>query len=138
MFQAQMGRALSVIGINDGGDRMSALQLVRRGVQWLAILLVCASTIGLSACSDEDKLTALAACRMKAVDAVGPMPPPCIKDAYDPNYPACKKESADKITLWEYQYSPYVDDCMRVAGYRIATKCHGSSAILRERADCWD
>ena len=61
--------------------------------------------LALCGCSDEDKARALAACRVKAVDAVGPRPPPCIeyKDEHE-TYSACVKRSADKITAWEYQY----------------------------------
>jgi hypothetical protein len=74
------------------------------------------------------------------VDAVGPRPPPCIKERDDPDYLACVRRSADKITAWEYQYSPYVDDCMRAAGYPITGRCVvlGFASILRERADCYE
>jgi hypothetical protein len=77
---------------------------------------------------------------VKAVDAVGPMPPPGIKDGGDPDYPACVKRSADKITAWEYKYSPYVDDCMLAASYHMTAECVGLgfSAILRAGADCYE
>ena len=100
--------------------------------------ILVAVLLSLCGCNDEDKTRALAACRVKGVAAVGPMPSPCIKEVDDPDYEACVKRSADKITSWEYQYSPFVDDCMRVAGYTIRKECLGFSAVLRERTDCYE
>jgi hypothetical protein len=104
------------------------------------IPMLIATLLVLCGCSDEEKARVLAGCRVKAVDAVGPKPSPCLNDEDDPDYAACIRNSADKITVWEYQYSPYVDDCMRVAGYQMRDDCSrlGFSSGLRQRTDCYE
>jgi hypothetical protein len=92
--------------------------------------------------SYEKKWTELVNCRVKAVDEVGPSPPPCLMDTAEVDYPACKERSANKIRAWERRWSPYVDDCMRAVGYRFKGECKrwGYESIVRHGNpdDCFD
>jgi hypothetical protein len=60
-------------------------------------------------------------------------------DSDEFEYPACKERSANKIRAWERKWSPYVDDCMRAAGYRFKGECKGYEQMLRINPyECFD
>ena len=78
----------------------------------IAALIVTLSLSGFSSYAQTDK--ALADCRLKAVDAVGPKP--------SQDQPMSTGEW-ERTPAWEYQWSPHVDDCMRAGGYRFKDRC---------------
>ena len=105
---------------------------MRRAVLVAVLLPLCG-------CDDPRQLQQeFAACRVKAVDALGSMPPPCPDETPAVDYPTCKSKAAKAITEYEYKHGPYVEDCMVAAGYRVRDDCIAKWMPLGNFGECYE
>ena len=91
----------------------------------------------LALCGCDDPHQDHASCRVKAVDALGPMPPPCPDNTPPADYPTCKSKAADAITEYENKHGLYVEDCMVAAGYQVRDDCIAKWMSLGNDSACF-
>ena len=104
---------------------------MRRAILFAVLLALCG-------CDDPRLRQDLAACRAKAVDALGPMPPPCPDNTPAVDYPTCKSKAADAITEYKNKHGPYVQDCMVAAGYQVHHDCIGKWLSVGTFSFCYE